>query len=97
MVRKRRTIGKEGNVFLPKAIHRGTGGTKLLFAKPYEEIITQEENQYLNEKPTKVDVKKTILELEENSASGPNGLTYTFYQACWEIVGRDIIKVVNAF
>lgn len=32
-----------------------------------------------------------------DSASGPDGLTGHFYQACWEIVGEDVFKVVKAF
>lgn len=35
--------------------------------------------------------------LIENSASGPDEFTGTFFQKCWDIIGHDITRLVQAF
>lgn len=35
--------------------------------------------------------------MNSNSASGPDGFTGKFSQTCWDIVAKDIVKMVRAF
>ncbi|KAF3615450.1 hypothetical protein FXO37_35500 [Capsicum annuum] len=39
------------------------------------------------------EVKKVVLALNGDSASGPNGLKGRFYQCCWDIIGNDILTM----
>ena len=32
-----------------------------------------------------------------NKASGPNGFSMAFFQTCWDVVRKDIMKVFSAF
>ncbi|WMV19415.1 hypothetical protein MTR67_012800 [Solanum verrucosum] len=43
------------------------------------------------------DVKKVVFRLNGDSSSGPDGLTGRFFQVCWDIVGYDIIRMVQEF
>lgn len=60
-------------------------------------LVTEEENDLLNRQPCLEEVKMVVFELNGNSDSGPDGFTGHFYQVCWDIVGKDIFEVVNAF
>ncbi|XP_059310998.1 uncharacterized protein LOC132062440 [Lycium ferocissimum] len=41
--------------------------------------------------------KKAAFDLKSESACGPDGLSGSFYQACWNIGRMDVYKVVKAF
>lgn len=59
-------------------------------------MITVETNDQLCKIPEILEVRKVIFELNDRSASGTDGLPGQFYQTCWEIVGEDVFKVVQA-
>jgi len=35
----------------------------------------------------------TVIGLNRNSAGGPDGMTWAFYQNTWEIIGEDIHNI----
>lgn len=43
------------------------------------------------------EVKEALLSLEEDKAPGPNGFPIKFLLVCWEVVGRDMMAVFEAF
>lgn len=47
--------------------------------------------------PTEAEIKSAVFELNRDSVSGPDGFTGHFFQTFWDIVGGDMINVVNAF
>ncbi|XP_042029518.1 uncharacterized protein LOC121776405 [Salvia splendens] len=46
----------------------------------------------LHKAPDSGEVKRAVFEIFGDSAPGPDGFSATFYQACWSIVGRDVVK-----
>lgn len=42
-------------------------------------------------------LKKVVFGLNGESTCGPDGFTGHFFQACWEIVGADIVDIVQSF
>ncbi|XP_019255140.1 PREDICTED: uncharacterized protein LOC109233729 [Nicotiana attenuata] len=47
--------------------------------------------------PTMNELKEVIFSMNPTSAAGPAGMNGKFYQACWEIIKFDLMKVVLAF
>lgn len=43
------------------------------------------------------EVHNAMIGLNENSASGPDGFSISFFRYCWEIVGEDITRLIQAF
>jgi hypothetical protein len=53
---------------------------------------------YLLEKPfTEEEIKKIVFSYNSNKAPGPNGFSFQFYQSFWDLVSRDVCKLVNVF
>lgn len=47
--------------------------------------------------PEKEEIKAVVFDLNKDNVSGPDGYCVEFFQACWEIVNEDVIRVINAF
>ncbi|XP_060183615.1 uncharacterized protein LOC132613564 [Lycium barbarum] len=62
-----------------------------------DNIAAKEDNDLICGMPSLEEAKQAVFELASDSASGPDGLTGSFYQSCWEIVGSDVFQVVTAF
>lgn len=60
-------------------------------------MVAEDDNVLLSRLPDSDEVKRAILNLNGDSALGPNGFTGRFYQSCWEIVGGDTIRMVHDF
>ncbi|KAM6584602.1 hypothetical protein CsatB_011604 [Cannabis sativa] len=43
------------------------------------------------------EVKKAIFQMHPDKSPGPDGMTPAFYQKCWSIVGRDVVRAVQKF
>lgn len=43
------------------------------------------------------EVKTTLFQMNPDKAPGADGMTLGFFQKYWNIVGRDIIKIVRDF
>ncbi|XP_042023118.1 uncharacterized protein LOC121770454 [Salvia splendens] len=50
-----------------------------------------------NPVPDLDEVKRALFEISGDSAPGPDGFSATFYQACWPIVGRDVVEAIAQF
>jgi hypothetical protein len=45
----------------------------------------------------KVEIKMALFQTEKNKAAGPDKIPIEFYQACWDIVKKDIIQLLADF
>lgn len=71
--------------------------TELSLLSNISEIINEADNSNLCRQPTLEEVKKAVFNLNGDSTSGPDGFSGAFCQYCWEIVGNDILKMVQDF
>ncbi|XP_060190777.1 uncharacterized protein LOC132620077 [Lycium barbarum] len=58
---------------------------------------TEEQNQQLYEMPDEAEVKRAVFGLNGDSAGGPDGFTGRFFQACWEIIAKDLVTMQSGF
>lgn len=59
--------------------------------------ISEEENIKLIEIPNSQEIKKNVFQIKSWSAPGPDGFQAGFYQQNWEILGNDVIKMLQEF
>ena len=59
------------------------------------ERVSNAMNMVLNAEPTAEEVIGGLKEMHPTKAPGPDGLHAIFYKKCWEIVGPDVISLVN--
>lgn len=60
-------------------------------------MVTREQNIELCRLPTREEVKAVVFALSSESASGPDGFSGLSFQACWDIVGEDIHRLLTLF
>ena len=46
---------------------------------------------------TEEEVRKVVKSMVGDKAPGPDGFSMAFFQACWEVLRVDIMKVFNEF
>ncbi|XP_042005828.1 uncharacterized protein LOC121754533 [Salvia splendens] len=49
----------------------------------------------LPETPSAEEVKNAVFDIYGDSAPGPDGFTALFYQACWAMVGPDVVAAIG--
>lgn len=70
---------------------------EFLFLQYILSMITEEENEMLNACFNEEDVRKAVIELHGDCVCDPDGFIGHFYHTCWDIVGKDIVEVFQAF
>ncbi|VFR01281.1 unnamed protein product [Cuscuta campestris] len=60
-------------------------------------VIILEDNSLLTALPTLEEVKRSVWELDGNSASGLDGFNGNFFKHCWEIIKRDVLLASQKF
>ncbi|KAK9941699.1 hypothetical protein M0R45_007395 [Rubus argutus] len=60
-------------------------------------LVTSEENSSLLKIPSSLEVHEVVKHMDGFSAPGPDGFGGCFFSHCWDIVGTDVIKVVQSF
>ncbi|XP_058077579.1 uncharacterized protein LOC131225973 [Magnolia sinica] len=60
------------------------------------ELVTVEDNSHLLDVPSLQEVKQAILDLPSNGAPSPDGFSRAFFAGCWDIIGRDLLKVASS-
>nr|XP_026429227.1 uncharacterized protein LOC113325233 [Papaver somniferum] len=58
-------------------------------------ILTEEDNTILDDVPTNIETKNVVFGMDANSSPGPDGFPGSFFKFAWEIVGEDMIKVIQ--
>ncbi|GKA46099.1 RNA-directed DNA polymerase, eukaryota, reverse transcriptase zinc-binding domain protein [Tanacetum coccineum] len=51
----------------------------------------------LSQPVSDLEVKETLFSIDDNKASGPNGYTFKFFKAAWNVVGKDVCSAVAKF
>ena len=51
----------------------------------------------LEKTPEEGEIRKIVFEICAESASGPDGYSALFFQACWEIIKKDMVDAVAEF
>lgn len=59
--------------------------------------ITDTQNMELLKQVSEVEVKEALFQMNLDKAPGPDGMTPSFYQKHWPIVGKDIVDTVRNF
>jgi len=59
------------------------------------DLVTEEENRALS-RPVSVDeIRKVVLSMNPDKAPGPDGFTARFYILCWDIIKKDLCRMVT--
>nr|XP_016504508.1 PREDICTED: uncharacterized protein LOC107822473 [Nicotiana tabacum] len=61
------------------------------------QLITKEENIFLNSMPNKDEVREAIFTMNPDSAVGLDGYNGIFFQTCWNIAKQNIMDFVAEF
>jgi hypothetical protein len=59
--------------------------------------LTSTQSDMLEKPFTEEEIKKMVFSCNPNKAPGHNGFSFQFYQSFWDLVSRDVCKLVNAF
>lgn len=59
--------------------------------------LSEGDNVRLTRPFTEEEVGEVISNLKANSATGPDGFSYTFYKSCWGIIKSDFMKLMEDF
>ncbi|KAL8116353.1 hypothetical protein AgCh_022742 [Apium graveolens] len=62
-----------------------------------ENRVTLEQNEELLKQITEEEVRRALFQMNPDKAPGPDGFTPAFYQKHWDIVGHDIVQMVDSF
>lgn len=60
-------------------------------------MVSDESNAYLIREVTADEVRKSVFSIGATRAPGPDGLTASFYQQYWDIVGPAVVEEVQHF
>jgi Reverse transcriptase (RNA-dependent DNA polymerase) len=66
------------------------------FWDSYTHLIVEQIN-FLEPPFNEEEIKHVIFSCDPNKAPGQDGFSFQFYQSFWDLVFRDIFKLVNAF
>ncbi|XP_071926970.1 uncharacterized protein [Coffea arabica] len=55
------------------------------------------DNERLMSMPTTDEVREVVFSISPDSAPGPDGFGFGFYQACWDIIKEDLVVVVQDY
>jgi len=61
------------------------------------DAILESEASWLERAFEEVEVRKVVFAMNGDKASGPDGFTMAFFQACWEVMRLDIMEVFSDF
>jgi exonuclease III len=58
-------------------------------------LITGDENKVLNRPISDKEIKQVVFSMHPDKAPGPDGYTVHFYTQCWDIINKDLCKMVR--
>ena len=58
-------------------------------------LISEEDNQLLNNPVSIREIKKSLFNMDLDKAPGPDGFTARFYVSCWDIIKRDLYRMIK--
>ncbi|XP_059650451.1 uncharacterized protein LOC132296256 [Cornus florida] len=60
-------------------------------------VVPTSMHSFLEDPPSNLEIQSCMLKLNKDKAPGPDGYNASFFQKCWNIVGRTIIKAISEF
>ena len=58
-------------------------------------LISEEDNQLLNIPMSIREIKKALFNMAPDKAPRPDGFTARFYVSCWDIIKRDLYRMIK--
>jgi ribonuclease HI/exonuclease III len=58
-------------------------------------LITRDENHALNRPISDQEIKQVVFNMHPDKAPGPDGFTARFFTQCWDIIHKDLCKMVR--
>ena len=58
-------------------------------------LVNEEDNRMMTTPITVEEISKALHGMNPNKAPGPNGYTARFFIACWDIIQKDLVKMVR--
>eukprot|EP00253_Pinus_taeda_P028919 PITA_28919 len=65
------------------------------FTKHIPKLVSREDNCNLNRPVSEKEVSEVLKEMQNGKAPGPNGFNVDFFKVCWNIIKKDIVRVVE--
>ncbi|KAF8408105.1 hypothetical protein HHK36_007247 [Tetracentron sinense] len=62
-----------------------------------DKVIADEDNFFLCNEPTELEVKEALLSIPKHSSPGPDGFGFGFFSSCWELVKDDVVEAAKEF
>ncbi|CAN0875672.1 LINE-1 reverse transcriptase homolog [Linum grandiflorum] len=59
--------------------------------------LSLEDQNALDAPYTRAELKSALFSIKPGKAPGPDGLTSVFYKSSWEVVGEDVLAVMDSF
>jgi mannosylglycoprotein endo-beta-mannosidase len=59
--------------------------------------ITEEDANWVERPIEEDEVRNVVFNMNEDKAPGPDGFSFAFYQACWEVVRSDVMDTITYF
>ena len=60
-------------------------------------IPSAPDNAFLFKMRSSDEIRGVVFDMDPFNAPGPDGFIGYFYRNCWDIVGRDVVRVVQDF
>lgn len=67
------------------------------FLDHIKQLVDEQANHKLMARPSGEEIKETMMKMDADSASGPDGFSGLFYQKCRSIISEDVIDAVSEF
>ncbi|XP_075100498.1 uncharacterized protein LOC142176491 [Nicotiana tabacum] len=96
-IEEEQEIAEEAIKFYEEQFTKGATPSLFDIVEHVPILINTKQNAELIKQPTKEEVKVAVLELNGDSAGGPDGMTGKFYHSCWDIIGDDLYDMVRDF
>ena len=58
-------------------------------------VVNKEDNTKINQEVTEKELHEPLFQLHPDKAPGPDGFSSHFYQKCWHIIKRDLLRMIQ--
>lgn len=64
--------------------------------KDIPKLLSSEDNKALNKPISIEEVREVVFIMNPDKSPGPDGFQAFFFQKCWDIIGKDLWKAIEA-